>query len=251
MLPSLYHAHNSLHSDDLPFWLELAERQGGPILELGCGTGRVTSHLSAVSGEIFGLDRDRAMLEFLIANTPASAPQKTQIFQADFTKFHLGSRFNLIILACNTYSTLTADLRQELLDAVTFHLHPGGMFAASMPNPILLRKLPRQAELEVEDVFPHPEHGEPVQVSSAWVRSKRQMNITWLYDCMQADGSVERLQYQVLQNIIPVETVSDEFHSAGLRVKERYGDFDGSAFTDESAYLILVSSKEGESSVGK
>ncbi len=244
MLPSLYHAHNSIHSDDLPFWLELAERQGGPILELGCGTGRVLSHLSAVSGGLIGLDRDRAMLKFLADNAAVSALSKTHIFQADFTKFHLGIRFNLIILACNTYSTLTADLRQGLLERVAFHLHPGGMFAASMPNPILLGKLPRQAELEVEDVFPHPEHGEPVQVSSAWVRSNRQMTITWLYDCLLADGSVERIQYQVLQNIIPVDTIIDEFHSAGLRVIGRYGDFDGSAFTDESADLILVS-KEG------
>lgn len=251
MLPSLYHAHNNLHADDLPFWLALAESQGGAILELGCGTGRVLAQLSAVSEDLYGLDRDRAMLKFLIGNTPAAARPETKIFQADFTRFHLGIRFNLIILTCNTYSTLSADLRHALLDMVVFHLHPGAVFAASIPNPILMRRLPRQAEPEVEEVFPHPEHGEPVQVSSAWARSGRRMTITWYYDCLMADGSAERIQYHVAQNIIPVDTIVGEFRSAGLRVTELFGEFDGSAFTDQSAYLILVARKKGESSFAR
>ena len=41
MLPSVYHAHHNRHLEDLPFWLDLAAQTGDPLLELGCGTGRV------------------------------------------------------------------------------------------------------------------------------------------------------------------------------------------------------------------
>ena len=40
MDPALYHAHHSRHLEDLPFWDWLAMKYPGPILELGCGTGR-------------------------------------------------------------------------------------------------------------------------------------------------------------------------------------------------------------------
>ena len=40
-LAMLYHTHHGLHDEDIPFWLALATRYGDPILELGCGTGRV------------------------------------------------------------------------------------------------------------------------------------------------------------------------------------------------------------------
>jgi SAM-dependent methyltransferase len=243
MDPLLYHTHNSLSSDDLDFWLGLVKRQPGAILELGCGTGRVLSHLVQASAPIYGLDHDFAMLKFLKNNIPLLLLPKVHIFQGDFTRFHLGLRFDQIILACNTYSTLTDRHRAEMLECVQHHLHSKGIFTASMPNPIALTRLPRKADLEVEEIFPHPADGEPVQVSSRWSRSKSQMTITWVYDCLRPDGSVDRLQYEVLQHIIPIEKILSEFQSAGLEVTEMYGEFDGSPFSDDSSYLILVSNK--------
>ncbi|HEV2726755.1 MAG TPA: class I SAM-dependent methyltransferase, partial [Solirubrobacterales bacterium] len=53
------------YAADLPLWEELAERCGGPVLELGCGTGRVALHLARRGHRVIGLDRDRELiLEF-------------------------------------------------------------------------------------------------------------------------------------------------------------------------------------------
>jgi SAM-dependent methyltransferase len=41
MFPPLYATHHDRNQEDLPFWLSLAEKYRGPVLELGCGTGRV------------------------------------------------------------------------------------------------------------------------------------------------------------------------------------------------------------------
>lgn len=247
MFPKLYHTHNSLSPDDLDFWYQLAESHQGPILELGCGTGRVLSHLAQTIGPVYGLDHDFAMLKFLTEITPAPLLSNISIFQGDFTKFHLGMRFDLIFLACNTYSTLANRQRVEMLERVYFHLRPNGTFATSMPNPVALKRLSRQSDLEVEEVFPHPTDGEPVQVSSAWMRSGSQLTITWIYDHLQPDGNVDRLQYDVIQHIIPMETILDEFQSAGLKVIRIFGEYDGSPLTNESDHLILVSTRSGNS----
>jgi glycosyltransferase involved in cell wall biosynthesis len=65
MYPQLYHTHHSLRARDLPFWESLAAKIGDPILELGCGTGRVLHTLAGLGYTVTGLDYDPDMLAFL------------------------------------------------------------------------------------------------------------------------------------------------------------------------------------------
>ena len=63
MFPQLYHAHHNRSLEDLPFWLELAAQAGDPILELGCGTGRVLIPLAQAGYHTIGLDNDPSHAE--------------------------------------------------------------------------------------------------------------------------------------------------------------------------------------------
>ena len=243
MFPQLYHTHNSRDADDLDFWLDLAKRQGGPILELGCGTGRILLLLARARHQVFGLDRDAEMLLYLKSTIPESLRRSAHIFQGDMRAYHLSRTFPLIILPCNTYSTLPFGDRARTLDQVRRHLLPGGVFALSIPNPEYLQQLPRLAEPEVEDIFAHPVDGEPVQVSSAWKRSVDHLKITWIYDHLLPDGNVDRLSFQVSQQIIPREIILTEFQTAGLQITGTFGDFDRSRFLPDSVYLIITAQK--------
>jgi SAM-dependent methyltransferase len=246
LFPQLYHAHNSRNPEDLPFWQRLAEGMGDPILELGCGTGRVLLPLADEGHSVYGIDNDPEMLRFLISHTPKQLNSKIHIFQSDLSQFSLGIRFPLIILPCNTYSTLTSETRKKALMCVSQHLEPYGVFAVSMPNPHFLKRLPRRAEPDIEEIFPHPMDGEPIQVSSAWTRTKQQVVITWIYDHLLANGEVDRLTYKVHQFIIPEEEIEHEFQKSGLQIKVKFGDFDHSAFTRDSTYLILIAQKAAD-----
>ena len=62
-LPDLYDEQYLDYRDDLSFYSRLADDQGGPILELGAGTGRVTATLARRGYEVVGLDNSEAMLE--------------------------------------------------------------------------------------------------------------------------------------------------------------------------------------------
>jgi SAM-dependent methyltransferase len=242
MLALLYHAHHNRHLEDLPFWLELGRRYNGPILELGCGSGRVLLPLARQGYDVVGLERDPEMLTVLRQNLTPDLARRVQLVQGDMASFNLGQRYALILLPCNTLSTLDAAQRLGMLECVRRHLRPDGLFAASLPNPALLRRLPRSAEPELEESFPHPLDGEPVQVSNGWLRTSRHLTIQWHYDHLLPDGQVERISTQARHELASADDYAAELAAAGLRPVERYGDFDGSIFHPQSPYLILTAS---------
>jgi SAM-dependent methyltransferase len=243
MFPRLYHAHHSRHPEDIDFWLGLAAEHPGLILELGCGSGRVLIPLVQHGHTVYGLDNDAGMLSVLRNNLPDGLRSSSPAFRADFKEFRLAARFSLIIMPCNTYSTLEAGERTAVLECVQGHLGAGGVFAASLPNPSLLRDLPAYSEAEVEDSFPHPLNGEPVFVSSGWQRTNRHFIVQWHYDQFLADGSLKRLSAQVKHQLDPVHAYSDEMLAAGFNSLRTYGDFDRSTFDSDSPQLIVLASR--------
>jgi hypothetical protein len=112
-----------------------------------------------------------------------------------------------------------------------------------MPNPLMLKHLPRSVEPEVEEVFPHPVDGEPVQVSSGWLRSQDRFTVHWHYDHLFPDGKVERLSAQVTHHLTPIEQHRQEFESAGFSDLVFLGDYDGSEFSPTAPQLILLANR--------
>ena len=243
MFPALYHAHHSLHMEDLEFWLRLAEQQGGPVLELGCGTGRVLMALAQHGYQVYGLDRDAAMLAFLRSHTPSEQRAFIHIWQADLANFRLEKSFRLILLPCNTLSTLNLRERKAAFNCVYQHLAPGGVFAASLPNPRLLSQLPRSSNAELEETFSSP-HGEgEVRVSSMWKRTRPEFILTWIYEWQAGAGQSERIERTVRHRLDPPYAYMQAISGAGLIVTDTFGDFDRSPYSPDSANWIVVTQK--------
>jgi SAM-dependent methyltransferase len=239
----MYDAHHNQHLEDLPFWLGLAAQMGDPILELGCGTGRVLIPLAQAGYRLVGIDYDQAMLQFLRDKVTEQIKSIPMLILADISGFNLAIRFPLIILPCNTFSTLQERTRLACLDHVHKHLKSGGIFAVSIPNPERLKGLPERAEAVVEDEFTLPQTGNPVQVSSSWRRTKHAFTVTWSYDHLLPDGTVVRLTIETDHQTIPGNAYLDEIGSVGLKVIETYGDFDLSPYREGSPYLICLATR--------
>ena len=189
-LARLYHSHHNNYCEDIPFWQSLAQKQGNPILELGCGTGRVLVPLAKSGFIVYGIDHSAGMLSFLRNQITPSLIPDSHIIEGDITDFMIPTKFRLIIFPCNTYSTFDASSRKAMLGCVYDHLMPDGIFAVSMPNPILLN-LAKDADSgpEIESIFNHPETGYPVQVSSQWERKTEKLTFIWHYDHLLPDAT--------------------------------------------------------------
>ncbi len=239
-MPLLYQAHHQQDVEDIHFWQIMAKEYGGPILELGCGTGRVLIPLAQTGYRVFGLDLDSQMLGFLQSRIPNELNQRVSLIRADFRHSCLSNRFPLIMMPCNTYSTIKISDRLLVLNRARVHLSVGGVFIVSMPNPSTLQSLPMKGETDVETWFPHPQTGDNVQVSSAWMRSGKEVSFSWHYDHLLSDGRVNRYSLSTKHEIQDVAAILDEFGKAGFKGVTMYGDYDQSEYCEESPYLILV-----------
>lgn len=125
------------YAADLPLWEELAERCGGPVLELGCGTGRVALHLARRGFEVIGLDRDRGLLDVLDERA-RGLPMTT--VHTDARNFELDRQVGLVLAPTQMLQLLPDRAeRSECLRCVAGALRPGGLLAATiieeMPEP--------------------------------------------------------------------------------------------------------------------
>ena len=120
------------YAADLALWEELADAARGPILELGCGTGRVALHLARAGHEVAGIDTDRALVAEL--NTRAEEERlSARAETADATDFDLGRSFPLVLAPMQLIQLLPDEpARRVALERVAAHLAPGGSFAAAL-----------------------------------------------------------------------------------------------------------------------
>ncbi len=240
MLAELYHLHHQTHLEDIPFWLDLAEKFGDPILELGCGTGRVSLPLLQQGFNITGIDRDSDMLDIL--KNELDNGDKLEYVQQDFRTLSVQKKFPLVIMPCNTYSTFNNDDRHSVLKVVVNHLEENGAFIFSMPNPAWMTDLPSEGEPELEEIFIYPKDGNAVQVSSAWANDGKIIKVLWHYDQMLPEGQVKRLTAETEHQLIPYSTYISELEKFGFKVSA-YGDFDRSTYSPDSEYLIIIAEK--------
>jgi ubiquinone/menaquinone biosynthesis C-methylase UbiE len=123
---------------DTPFYLALAREaaaRGQAVLELACGTGRVTLPIAREGIEVVGLDNAAAMLDVARRKAAAEDLDVTWV-EADMRDFDLGRRFGLVIIPYRSFLHLLTDADQAAcLDAVYRHLLPGGRFATNFFAP--------------------------------------------------------------------------------------------------------------------
>ncbi|MPZ49842.1 MAG: methyltransferase domain-containing protein [Dehalococcoidia bacterium] len=137
-----YDASPELPVDDVPFYVDLAleaHAAGQSVLELGCGTGRVTIPIAEAGAEVVGLDGSPAMLE--IARRKAPNSDNPRWVQADMRDFDLGRQFGLAIIPFRSFlHLLTPEDQLSCLGHVHTHLLADGRLALNffVPDPRLL-----------------------------------------------------------------------------------------------------------------
>jgi SAM-dependent methyltransferase len=118
---------------DLPFYLDLARKSGGPVLEIACGTGRVLLQVAREGIPITGVDNSRPMLRVLKAHVqtePRDVQRKITLHEGDMRSFRLRKKYPLVIIPFRPMQHMyTLKDQLQALTTAAFHLHKNGTLA--------------------------------------------------------------------------------------------------------------------------
>ena len=118
---------------DLPFYLDLAKKADGPVLEIGCGTGRVLLPIARQGIQIHGVDNSLPMLNILKKHLTQESPALRQIVRlhrGDMRHLRLNRKYPLVIMPFRPLQHMrTVDDQVRALASAAFHLQSHGIFA--------------------------------------------------------------------------------------------------------------------------
>ncbi|MFZ0544723.1 MAG: class I SAM-dependent methyltransferase [Candidatus Promineifilaceae bacterium] len=235
--------------EDIPLVLSLAGQGKGPILELGCGTGRLLLPLARAGYPVIGLDNSPAMLEKarnrLTAESKAVRDCVTLI-EGDMTEFELKEQVGFAIIPYNTLLHLKPAAMQQTFKTINRHLAENGRLFIDVVNPMLAAQTPNDHMLTLERVMTDPETGETVvQMAASWVNLQQQvLHITWLFDANPPDGgAIHRTVVEADYHYIYLHELELMLQTARLRVVKAYGDYERRPFDEESDRLLLLATK--------
>lgn len=120
------------YAADLATWERIAARREGPVLELGCGTGRVALHLARRGHDVAAIDTDATLVAELRARARAER-LAVRAVAADAAELRLGERFAAILAPMQLLQVLGGEARRRAaLRAAARHLAPGGRVAVAL-----------------------------------------------------------------------------------------------------------------------
>jgi SAM-dependent methyltransferase len=242
LIAHYYDLENATFTDDLGFWLELAEAHGGPVLELGCGTGRVLLHLARRGHAVTGVDNSPAMLARLQQKLEAASARHLttapHLILADMAAFRVEQVFRLAVMAFSTWlHLLTTEAQIAALTNIRRHLAPGAPLVIDVANPAEPYAAAEQG-LTLERTFTAGDRTVQVFSMLRVDRTAQLGRVTWLYDSVGPGGDVQRLIVPLtLRYTFPGE-LRLLLEKCGFALTHLWGDYDRSPLTDTAPRLI-------------
>jgi SAM-dependent methyltransferase len=236
---ALYDWEYRRRRDDLKFYRRLADERGGPVLDLGCGTGRLMAPLLRDGHVVVGLDHSPAMLTRAQARVSRLGPvnrRRALLVRGDLRTVAFAQRFAFAIVAFHGIQHLVDD--QDLaafFSRVREALIPGGWLAFDVfaPAPDLIARARTGAPARRWDrtVFRHPVSGQREAYSASFTLDERRHTFmtTFHYQPIDAHGrpdGPERHARLCHRQVGPAE-VGAHLTAAGFQLLQRWSDFEG------------------------
>ena len=237
-LAELYDLQYRHYRDDLPFYTRLADDYGGPVLELGAGTARVSAALARAGHEVVALEPSSEMIKRGQKRLTEANLTNVTYVQGDMRSVQLERQFPLVIAPFNTLMHLyTLPDQNAALQTVRAHLAPGGRFAFDLYTPNF-------NELGVLRLEPEWAHvgGESGELFLLQTHDPDSQTLTSHYFLdMTDDTGVLRRQRSILtQRYFYRFELERALAQNGFGHCQVYGDFDRSQFYASAPHLVVV-----------
>jgi SAM-dependent methyltransferase len=240
---ALYDLEYADYTEDIPFYVERAAAARGAVLELGCGTGRLTLPMARAGARVIGTDRAGAMIERLRRTLSAEPPEvrdRVTLLQADYlAPLPLTEPVGLVVWPFNAlHHCPDVDAIHAVLTGVRRACAPGARLALDcyLPAPGLLGRDPEGRH--EPRTFHHPETGELLQSweQDQWDEARRIHHVTYIYQ--RPNGQEHQVQLALHMYALP--EIRRAVARAGWKLVYEAQDFRGVALTPAAMKWVGV-----------
>lgn len=230
--------------DDVALYLGFAERTGGPLLELGCGTGRLLLPLARAGFSITGVDMSPRMLEVAQAKVDAAGlDDQITLVQADMREVNLPQQYRLAFIAINSFMHLVT-LEDQLAALRTWRklLLPGGLLLIDVDNPDPRHLLEADGRLDLQGRWFDPDTGATVlkHMSRTLDAARQLQHVLFIYDEVFPDGQVRRTLAPFQARYLYRYEGELLLNKAGFTPEQVYGSYDLDPYGSDSERMIFV-----------
>ncbi len=245
-LARLYDDEYRHATDDVDFYLRTleTERPRGPVLDLGCGTGRIAIPLARAGHRVTGVDLAEPMLRrarHRRAGLPAPDAIRLRFARQDIAGLALPGRYRTAILAFSTLNmVLGPDRRRAALERVAGHLETGGLLIADLAN-----SSPQDRHgTSIRSSFRTAHRGHLVEklTEERSGRDRSRTRVRYLYVVRRwvDDRVVDRLEIDFELDRVTRRELESTLYGIGFDVEHVLGDHRGSPFTAGSPRLLVL-----------
>jgi SAM-dependent methyltransferase len=234
---------------DIPFYLDYATASPGPILELACGTGRLTLPLAGAGHEIWALEYSTAMIRILELkknHLPPGAAGKIHLIHGDMTRFQLNRQFPLILLPARSFQLLLDEEKERAcLRSIHSHLSESGCFIIDIAN-FIGQEGKEHQWANNREIFDW-ENRDP-QTGALVRRTHRKKKIDKVkqiiyplktYYIKKKDGTVRQLVKQSAWKYFFPEQIRNRLREGGFEISAEFGSYDRKTVSGDSDFIFV------------
>jgi SAM-dependent methyltransferase len=241
-------AYTAINLVDVAFYVGLAREIGGPVLEIGCGTGRVLLEIARAGIEIHGLDQSPAMLAVLkqkLQREPQEVRNRVTLHPGDMRTARLDKKFPLAITPFRPLQHMhTMEDQIAALRTAAAHLTDEGRFAFDVFYPKFDSAFSGIGEERFEMEW--PVEGKPGTIIRRFFRKESIDKIqqgfsgTFLYRTFEGDRLIREETAPLHMTWYMYPQLRALFLLAGLEVVEEYGSFAKVPLDNKATEMIFV-----------
>lgn len=233
---------------DVQFFVEAATDAGSPVLEVGCGTGRVLIPIARAGVDIVGLDLSPHMLAVCrrrLQEESEAVRGRVRLIEADMRDFDLGSRFTLATIPFRPFQhLLTVEDQLSCLASIRRHLVDDGVLILDLFNPSLdfLVNRPVGKEIDEEPPFTTPDGRKVIrwQKTVAIDRFQQVGQYELIHYVSHPDGRQERLVQAFPMRYLFRFEAEHLLARAGFTLEHVYADYDKSPYGSKYPGELLM-----------
>ena len=234
MYQEIAHFYDAIHAqltEDIPFILALAADAGEPVLELGCGTGRVLRPLVANGFEVVGVDDSAEMLALV---DPTITTHHANILTLDLAQ----KAFSFAIFSHNTAHHFNEKQLDTVLGRVRTHLRNEGWLLLDLANPFLMARVEDEERFEIENVFIDPETKKVVRQYSRWQNDviAQILHVEWQYKLQGSALITAQTDYHYIEE----DALQRLLGKHGFEEIMLFGGYDSSLFKEDSPRMLVI-----------